>query len=132
MAVIIDTNIVLDIVTDDPSWAGRADHALRQHRVQGALINPVIYAELCTGAPSQDDVDEIVHDLKLDFREIPKSGLFLAARAYRQYRSNGGTKTSPLPDFFIGAHAEILGCSILTRDPKRYRTYFPKVTLICP
>jgi predicted nucleic acid-binding protein len=132
MAVIIDTNLVLDIAIDDSPWAARADDALRQHRGQGAFINPVIYAELCTGAPSQEYVDEIVDDLKLDYWEIPKSGLFIAARAYRQYRSNGGTKTSPLPDFFIGAHAEILGCPILTRDLKRYRTYFPKVILISP
>jgi predicted nucleic acid-binding protein len=132
MAVIIDTNLILDIVIDDSSWAALADDALRQHRGHGTFINPVIYAELCTGAPTQDYVDEIVADLKLDYWEIPKAGLFVAARAYRQYRSNGGTKTSPLPDFFIGAHAEILGCPILTRDLKRYRTYFPKVTLISP
>lgn len=132
MAVIIDTNLVLDIVIDDSPWAARADDALRQHRGQGAFINSVIYAELCTGAPSQEYVDEIVDDLKLDYWEIPKSGLFIAARAYRQYRSKGGTKTSPLPDFFIGAHAEVLGCPILTRDLKRYRTYFPTVELITP
>lgn len=132
MAVIIDTNLILDIVIDDSPWAARADQALRQYRDQGLFINSMIYAELCTGAPSQDYVDEIVDDLKLDYWEIPKSGLFIAARAYRQYRSKGGTKTAPLPDFFIGAHAETLGCSILTRDLKRYRTYFPKVTLISP
>lgn len=132
MAVLIDTNLVLDIVSDDPAWAARADDALRQHRGQGAFINPVIYAELCTGAPSQQDVDEIVEDLKLDFLEIPKSGLFLASEAFRQYRSQGGNKTSPLPDFFIGAHAQVLGCPILTRDLKRFRTYFPKVQLISP
>ena len=132
MAVIIDTNLILDIVIDDSPSAARADEALRQHRGQGVFINPVIYAELCTGAPSQDHVDEIVDDLKLDYWEIPKSGLFIAARAYRQYRSNGGTKTSPLPDFFIGAHAAVTRMPLLTRDVARYRTYFPKLRLIGP
>ena len=132
MPVIIDTNVILDIVIDDATWAQRADEALRKHRSDGAFINPVIYAELCTGAPTQDYVDEAIQDLKLDYREIPLSGLFIAAKAYKIYRANGGNKTSPLPDFFIGAHAQLLGCPIITRDLKRYRTYFPTVELIAP
>jgi hypothetical protein len=92
----------------------------------------VIYAELCTGAPSQDYVDAVIDDLNLDFGEIPRTALFIAAKAYRLYRSKLGSKTSPLPDFFIGAHAEILGCPIITRDVNRYRTYFPSVELITP
>jgi|LakMenE01Jun11ns_1017448.scaffolds.fasta_scaffold9608153_2 predicted nucleic acid-binding protein len=132
MPVIIDTNVILDIVIDDPSWAQRADQALRRHQSDAVLINPVIYAELCTGAPSQDYVDAVIDDLNLDFGEIPRTALFIAAKAYRLYRSKLGSKTSPLPDFFIGAHAEILGCPIITRDVNRYRTYFPSVELITP
>ncbi|HSP42420.1 MAG TPA: PIN domain-containing protein [Luteolibacter sp.] len=128
----IDTNVILDIVIDDSTWAQRADEALRKHRGNGVFINPVIYAELCTGAPTQDYVDEAMEDLKLDYREIPRPGLFIASKAYKIYRANGGNKTSPLPDFFIGAHAQFLGCPIITRDLKRYRTYFPTVELITP
>ena len=132
MPVLIDTNVILDIVIDDATWAQRADEALRKHRNEGLFINPVIYAELCTGAPVQDYVDEAMADLQLDYQEIPRTGLFLASKAYKRYRSNGGNKTSPLPDFFIGAHAGVLGCPIITRDLKRYRTYFPTVELVTP
>ena len=132
MPVLIDTNVILDIVIDDATWAQRADGTLQKHRHEGVFINPVIYAELCTGAPTQDYVDEALADLQLDYHEIPRAGLFIASKAYKRYRSNGGNKTSPLPDFFIGAHAELLGCPIITRDMKRYRTYFPTVELITP
>lgn len=132
MPVLVDTNVILDIVIDDATWAQRADAALRKNRSGGVFINPVIYAELCNGAPTQDYVDEAIGDLQLGYQEIPHTGLFLASKAYKRYRSNGGNKTSPLPDFFIGAHAELLGCPIITRDLKRYRTYFPTVELITP
>ena len=132
MPVLIDTNVILDIVIDDATWAQRADGTLQKHRHEEVFINPVIYAELCTGAPTQDYVDEALADLQLDYHEIPRAGLFIASKAYKRYRSNGGNKTSPLPDFFIGAHAELLGCPIITRDMKRYRTYFPTVELITP
>ena len=132
MPVLIDTNVILDIVIDDPTWARRADESLQTHRKQGAFINPIIYAELCTGAPTQKYVEDALQDLQLDCCEIPRSGLWIAAKAFQSYRSRGGTKTAPLPDFFIGAHAESLGCPIITRDVTRYRTYFPTVQLITP
>ena len=132
MPVLIDTNLILDIVIDDPIWASRADETLRVHGKQGVFINPIIYAELCTGAPTQTYVDEVMRDLKLDCWEIPRTGLWIAAKAYQLYRTRGGTKSAPLPDFFIGAHAEFLGCPILTRDLTRYRSYFPTVQLITP
>jgi predicted nucleic acid-binding protein len=132
MPVLVDSNIVLDVVTDDPVWADWSDQAISLHQSKGLLINPVIYAELCAGADSTDEVDELLKKLNLGYREIPRNALFLSAKAFLQYRRQGGTKTSPLPDFFIGGHAEALGIPILTRDTARYQTYFPKVRLIRP
>ncbi len=132
MPVLVDSNIVLDVVTNDPVWADWSDEAITRHQPAGLLVNPIIYAELCTGAASPAEVDELLKSLKLRFEEIPRHGLHLAAKAFLQYRRQGGTKTSTLPDFFIGGHAEALGVPILTRDTSRYQTYFPKVHLIDP
>jgi len=132
MPVLIDSNIVLDVVTDDPVWADWSDEAITRHQAGGLIVNPIIYAELCTGAASASEVDELLESLKLGFQEIPREGLFLSAKAFLQYRRQGGTKTSTLPDFLIGGHAEALGIPILTRDTARYQTYFPKVKLISP
>ena len=132
MPVLIDSNIVLDVVTDDPVWADWSDEAITRHQADGLIVNPIIYAELCTGAASASEVDELLESLKLGVQEIPREGLFLSAKAFLQYRRQGGTKTSTLPDFLIGGHAEALGIPILTRDTARYQTYFPKVKLICP
>lgn len=132
MPVLIDSNIVLDVVTDDPVWADWSDEAITRHQASGLIVNPVIYAELCTGAASASEVDELLESLKLGVQEIPREGLFLSAKTFLQYRRQGGTKTSTLPDFLIGGHAEALGIPILTRDTARYQTYFPKVELICP
>lgn len=132
MPVLIDTNVILDLVTDVVPWAAWSSQALNRTPDETLVINPMIYAELCTGAPSLNYVDKIVSDLNLQYVEIPKEALYLSTKAYRKYRSRGGSKSSPLPDFFIGAHASILGCSIITRDVKRYRTYFPEVPLIHP
>lgn len=128
---IIDSNIVIDIVGIPGEWT---DWSMGQcSRFPGALlINPVIYAELCSPCESVMEVEDIIDYLGLELHEVPREGLFLAAQAYKLYRSRGGTKTAPLPDFFIGAHAVILGFPILTRDVARYRTYFPSVDLICP
>jgi predicted nucleic acid-binding protein len=93
-------------------------------------INPVIYAELCFPLLSAEETDQLVAYLGLKYREFSRESLFLAAQAYKIYRKRGGTKTAPLPDFFIGAHAAALGVPIITRDVTRYQTYFPSVTLI--
>lgn len=132
MPVLVDSNIVLDVVTDDPVWADWSDEAIARHQAGGLLVNPIIYSELCAGAASPVEVDELLESLKLGYQEIPRDGLYLAAKAFLQYRRQGGPKTSPLPDFFIGGHAEALGIPILTRDTARYQTYFPKVALISP
>lgn len=132
--VLVDTNVLLDIATRDETWfewsAGQLAPLIESRE---AATNPVIYTEL---APLYRDARDL--DLKLgppsDFRRfpLPYSCAFAAARAFQAYRRDGGTRISPLPDYFIGAHAEAEGLTLLTRDAKRYRTYFPKVKLICP
>ncbi len=132
MPVLVDSNIVLDVATDDPVWADWSDQAITRLQTGGLIVNPIIYAELCTGASSPGEVDELLESMQLGIQEMPREGLYLAAKAFLQYRRKGGNKTSTLPDFFIGGHAEALAIPILTRDTTRYQTYFPKVELICP
>lgn len=132
--VLVDTNVLLDIATRDAEWftwsAGKLAPLIDARK---AAINPVIYTEL---APLYRDARDL--DLNLvppsDFRRLalPYSAAFPAARAYEAYRKAGGQRSAPLPHFFIGAHAEAEGLTLLTRDATRYRTYFPKVRLICP
>ena len=131
MAVLVDTNVIADVIYQDPVWASWANAQLSQF-ADGLLINPIVYAELCYRASSELEVDQLVAEFGFRYEELPKQALFLAAKAFRAYRQRGGTKTAPLPDFFIGAHAEAMGIPILTRDEGRYRTYFPAVALICP
>ena len=132
--VLVDTNVLLDIATEDTVWFSWSSGQLaRLINGRDAAINPVNYAEL---APLYGSAREL--DLNLvptsDFRRLllPFSAGFPAARAFKAYRKAGGQRISPLPDFFIGAHAEAEGLALLTRDGSRYRTYFPKVKLICP
>ena len=132
MPVLVDSNVVLDVVTDDSLWADWSDEAITRHQAGGLIVNSIVYSELCAGAASPVEVDELLESLKLGFQEIPRDGLYLAAKAFLQYRRQGGTKTSTLPDFFIGGHAQAVGIPILTRDTARYQTYFPKVELISP
>ena len=96
------------------------------------MVNPVIYSELCCRAESHTEVDTLLTELQIDYCELPRKALFLAGQAFVRYRKRGGTKSAPLPDFYIGAHAASLGISIVTREPSRYRTYFPETRLICP
>ena len=132
MAVLVDSNVILDVTNDDPVWADWSDAQITALQPAGLLVNPLIYTELCAGAVSASEVDKVLTELKLEFRELSHEALFLAAQAFLKYRRQGGTKTAPLPDFFIGAHAEVHGIPILTRDQGRYKTYFPNVALICP
>lgn len=132
MPVLVDSNVILDIITDDPVWADWADNQINRLQKRELVINPIIFAELCVGAENPEEVDNILSDLKIGFVDTGREALFRAAKAFLAYRKRGGVKTSPLPDFFIGAHAETLGIAILTRDKSRYKTYFPKVDLICP
>ena len=132
MAIMVDSNVILDMVTQDPQWLDWSRSALEQHLDGGLLVNAVIYSELCSSANTAADVDALLEAMELALADIPREALFLASKAHLSYRRQGGTKASSLPDFFIGAHAQVLGIPILTRDQGRYRTYFPHVALICP
>ena len=132
--ILVDANVLIDLLTGDPRWM---DWSLKQLAIArengGARVNPIVCAEI---APIFDfDWRRLGKWLRppLFIREpLPFEASVLAARAYQQYRKSGGTRTSPLPDFYIGAHAEAAGYSLLTRDVSRYRTYFPTVPLIIP
>lgn len=132
MPVLVDTNVIVDVLTDDPQWADWSIAQLEDNAKTGLIINPVVYAELCFGSPSVDFVDDVVRRFTLTYQEIPRQGLFRAAKAFAHYRKRQGAKTCVLPDFFIGGHAEAAGMSLLTRDVKRLSTYFPNVALVCP
>lgn len=130
MAVIVDTNILLDIYTQDPAWEKRSAAAIASAADVAALvINPIIYAELSVGIEKIEELDQF---LGTDFRRdpLPWEAAFVAGKAFLAYRRRGGLKTTPLPDFYIGAHAAVKGMEILTRDPKRYTSYFPTVKII--
>jgi predicted nucleic acid-binding protein len=131
--VIVDTNVLLDVVDDDPDWADWSQQQLRgQSQVHELLINPVIYTELSMSYRDIAALDRMVEQLRLKFVEIPKPALFLAGKAFLKYRQAGGSRPAVLPDFFIGAHAAVLDCAILTRDERCYRNYYPRVPLITP
>lgn len=129
--VLVDTNVLLDVIELDQEWTAWSENQMSQLAGR-MIINPLIYAELAYTATSTEEVDLILITLGLGFQNLSRKTLFLASQAYQLYRSRGGTKSAPLPDFFIGAHAAALGVPILTRDTTRYRTYFPTVTLISP
>jgi len=128
--VLVDSNVIIDLIQDDPQWAAWSADAIAAS--PDAIINPIIFSELCYQKTSAGEVDEMLAVLGLGYAELPCEALFLASQAYRDYRQRGGAKTAPLADFFIGAHAEAEGFTLLTRDPARYQTYFPTVPLICP
>jgi predicted nucleic acid-binding protein len=130
---LVDSNVLLDVVTDGEAWADWSQGQLEQAASVGPLIiNDVIYAEISTRYSAIEDVDAMLRDLDVDVVTIPRSALFLAGKAYLRYRSVGGARTGVLSDFFIGAHAAIEQWPLLTRDARRYRTYFPTVELITP
>ena len=131
--LLVDTNVLIDVLEDDPQWADWSISQLRaQSKVHPLAINPIIYAELSLTFSRVEALDKVVDDLGLTLLELPRSALFLAGKAFVQYRKQGGKANNVLADFFIGAHAAVLGCSLLTRDARRYQTYFPRVELITP
>ncbi|HYD69596.1 type II toxin-antitoxin system VapC family toxin [Azospirillum sp.] len=130
---LVDTNVLLDLITDDPNWADWSVRQLEAATRNGPLIiNDVIYAELSIRFADLDDLEAMLEDAGLVVSPIPRPALFLAGKAFQRYRAAGGTRTGVLPDFFIGAHAAAASLPLLTRDAQRYRTYFPTVTLILP
>jgi predicted nucleic acid-binding protein len=131
MPVLVDTNVISDVIHGDPQWEPWALEQLAQHFGE-LVINPIVFGELCCRATSTAELEQTLAPFELIYYELPKEALFQASQAFLAYRKRGGAKTSPMPDFFIGAHAAVLEIPILTRDISRYRTYFPEVTLITP
>ena len=131
--MLVDTNVLVDVLEDDPEWADWSIGQLRtQSRVHRLVINPVIYAELSLTFSTVEALDQVLSGMQLPVVEMPRSALFLAGKAFAQYRRRGGTKGNVLADFFIGAHAAVAGWPILTRDGRRYQSYFPTVNLVMP
>ncbi|MDX2227430.1 MAG: type II toxin-antitoxin system VapC family toxin [Verrucomicrobiae bacterium] len=129
--ILVDTNVLSDVLYADAQWNEWSSGQLIKYAGQLA-VNPMIYAEICYRATSPAQADAVLDRLGLELLELPREALYLAAKTYQIFRKRGGIKSSPLADFFIGAHAQSLGIPILTRDKGRYPTYFPKVPLICP
>ena len=131
--ILVDSNVIIDVLTQDPTWRAWSEAALIDAaNCNEIAINPIIYAELASGFATMTALDR---DLgAADFRRLalPYEAGFVAGRAFVEYRRRGGVRTSPLPDFYIGAHAAVAGLTLLTRDARRYAGYFPKVELIAP
>lgn len=131
--VLVDSNILLDVITEDGQWLQWSADTLAALADQRVLvINPIIYAEVSIGFDRIEDLDEVLSGDFFRRDELPFEAGFLAGKAFMQYRRGGGVKSAPLPDFYIGAHAAIAGFDIVTRDVARFRTYYPTVTLIAP
>lgn len=130
---LVDTNVLLDVATSDPKWAAWSLRQLDAAAIRGPiLINAVVYAEFSIGYARVEEVDKVLDGVGLKLVEAPRPALFLAGKAFQRYRAQGGPRGSVLPDFFIGAHAAVARLLLLTRDARRYRTYFPSVELIAP
>jgi predicted nucleic acid-binding protein len=130
---LVDSNVLLDLVTDDPNWSEWSLAQLEQAALAGPIfINDVVYAETSIRYDRMEALDMMLAETMIEIASMPRSALFLAGKAFRRYRAAGGTRTGVLPDFFIGAHAAVEGWPLLTRDAGRYRSYFPRLTLIAP
>jgi predicted nucleic acid-binding protein len=131
--IFIDTKVLLDLVTDDPVWADWSQQQLSAAALRDRLaISAIVYAEFSSRFAQMEDIDAMLASVEIAVAEMPRSALFLASLVFKTYRRRGGSRTSVLPDFFIGAHAAVLGAPLITRDAARYRTYFPTVELIAP
>lgn len=132
-AVLVDSNILLDVLTEDPRWFSWSAQALVRYADEAVLaINPVIYAEVSIRFARIEDLEEALAPHFFERHPLPWEAAFLAGKCFLKYRKRGGGKGSPLPDFYIGAHAAVAGMTLLTRDATRYRTYFPRLRLITP
>jgi predicted nucleic acid-binding protein len=131
--MLVDTNVLIDVLEDDPDWADWSIAQLQaQSLVHKLVINPIIYSELSLTFSSIEELDSTLQAMELPMLELPKAALFLASKAFLQYRRRGGTKNNVLGDFFIGAHAAVSRMPVLTRDITRYTSYFPTVQLVSP
>ena len=130
---LVDSNVLLDVATRTPEWWQWSLAQLNDAALSGpVVINDVIYAEISSRYPSVDVVDSLIRDAGVDLVPMPRAALFLASKVYLRYRAAGGVRTGVLSDFFIGAHAQVERLPLLTRDIRRYRSYFPTVNLIGP
>jgi predicted nucleic acid-binding protein len=130
---LVDSNVLLDIATNDAAWFDWSSQALESAANESPLaINAIIYAEVSIGFQRIEDLESAIPSSLFRRDGLPFEAAFLAGKAFLQYRRRGGGRATPLPDFYIGAHAAVAGFRLLTRDPKRYQTYFPSVELIAP
>lgn len=131
--ILIDSCVLLDLFTDDPNWAEWSESILEKCSLTNTLyINSIVYTEISMGFEKIEELESAIEVLHLKVLEMPREALFLTGKVFLQYRKNKGTKTSPLPDFFIGAHASVSEFDLITRDVSKYKTYFPQVALIHP
>jgi predicted nucleic acid-binding protein len=130
---LVDSNVILDVFLNDPRWADWSESKLDEYDQAGILfINPIIYSEISIGFDRIENLESAISKAGLRMLEIPKEALFLAGKTYFEYKKRKGTKRSPLPDFYIGAHAAVLNLDLITRDVTRYQSYFPTVKWITP
>ena len=133
MAVLVDSNVLLDVLTESSAWWSWSSAAMARAANRARLVlNPVIFAEISIRFSRLEELDWVLEHAGLSREPIPWAAAFLAGKAFVDYRRRGGARRSPLPDFFIGAHAAVAGHELLTRDRTRYRAYFPTVALIAP
>jgi len=131
--IFVDSNVILDIFLDDLKWAEWSELTLNRYSITHILyINPIIYSEVSIGFERIEELENAMSGCGFQMLQMPKEALFLAGKAFVRYRKRKGKKLSPLPDFFIGAHAAVLGLELITRDASRYISYFPTVNLITP
>jgi predicted nucleic acid-binding protein len=131
--ILVDTNVFVDLWTGDPVWADWSEEALSRAAEAGPLgVNPIIYSELCLGFEKESQLEETLSGVGVRRLALPYQAAWPAARAFATYRRKGGVRRAPLPDFFIGAHALVEGMTLLTRDARRYRSYFPALKFIAP
>jgi hypothetical protein len=132
-STLIDSNVLIDLFDDESEWRGWSDAMVFAARKRGlVVINPLIFAEVSAGFETVEEVDGVLAETYFRREPLPWEAAFLAGRAFWLYRQRGGARTSPLPDFYIGAHAAVAGHTLLTRDARRYRHYFPKLRIISP
>ncbi|MFA5181904.1 MAG: type II toxin-antitoxin system VapC family toxin [Syntrophales bacterium] len=133
MDILVDSNVILDVVTQDPTWFAWSTGILAEYASDHILsINPIIYAEVSIGFDRIEDLEDVLSPSFFRLLPLPWEAAFLASKCFLTYRRQGGSRTSPLPDFYIGGHATVRNMTLITRDANRYRTYFPALKIVAP
>ena len=131
--ILVDSCVLLDLFTNDERWADWSENTLEKYsQINTLYINSIVYTEVSIGFNKVEEIEEAIGELGIKVLEMPRETLFLTGKAFLKYKKNKGNKTSPLPDFFIGAHASVSKLDLITRDLSKYKTYFPRVNLIHP